>query len=520
MSTPVSPTTPIGIGPNYYSPPVDCTLCSHDFEKIMRLLTDNPTKDLNQMLAEIFSKLGVTEWSDLMVESPEAVIEAYEDLASTKGYEMSGNTMKKLKYIVKYARTNDKLGDDITFRHVMQCVDLPTSTAGVVALPITTNNEMVTQINEKALPKLEKFSGNDKDFVRWRNMTLHAFGKVGLKSFLLDEGLVSSNPKVAESVFYALSEVTIGGNAGAMVENFHMTNVTSPAKLWKAIEEYYNTNLNTAGVVISRLRELLTLKLTADITATKFIERWRRCTNRLRETGAGLGTCKLSQQALLLVAIQDDDYDCIRDSIIKEPDRDIELILREIRDREASLGVKNGTNDLRGDGLAHSKVRRTTVDKNQNGKREQKTRYETKGDNKKNLQWNVPRLPDDWKAVGGEKLFQTMLAWRRAANVDQLNQETLVNKYKYGNYKRKNTDDLSMTQSASKYEKTKHSRRSKVAEIPKGKKHDKQYDQVTDEETSRAETTDDESVASKKTKHSKDSKSRIYLGRSRRVRFE
>jgi hypothetical protein len=329
--------------------------------------------------------------------------------------------------------------------------------------------------------------------------------------------LAASNPKVAESVFYALSEVTIGGNAGAMVENFHIKNEIAPAKLWNAIEEYYNTNLNTAGVVIARLRELLTLKLTADMTATKFIERWRRCTNRLRETGAGLGTCKLSQQALLLVAIQDDEYDCIRDNIIKEPDRDIETILRDIRDREASLGVKNGTNDLRGDGLAYSKSRRAFTDNNAslNNKGDNKR----KNDNKKQS-WNIPRFPDDWKEAGGEKLFNTMLAWRRAANVDQKSQEILVTKYKYNESKRKAIDNTSTKSTKVKHDKTKYSRRSKMLEEPRVKKGTTANEMATDDDTSRAETTDDDSVGHKKAKRNHENSSRIYLSRSRRVRFE
>jgi hypothetical protein len=337
--------------------------------------------------------------------------------------------------------------------------------------------------------------------------------------------LATANPKIAQSVFYAISEVTIGGNAGAMVENFHLTNNISPVKLWNAIEEYYNTKLNTAGVVISRLCELLTLKLTADVTATKFFERWRRCTNRLRETGTGLGTCKLSQQTLLLVAIQDDDYDCVRDAIIKDPERDIEMILRDIRDREASLGVKNGTCDLRGDGMSHSKSRRAFVDNsgNQTLKRDNKKKSGEKDDNKK-LHWNVPRFPDDWKEAGGEKLFATMLAWRRAANVDQKSQDILVSKYKYGDHKRKKIDEKSFTNEKTKYGKPRHTRRTKSSDENQNKKSNMTTEVATDDDTSRAETTDDESVAYKKVKRStndaKNSSSRIYLSRSRRVRFE
>jgi hypothetical protein len=84
----------------------------------------------------------------------------------------------------------------------------------------------------------------------------------------------------------------------------------------------------------------------------------------------------------------------------------IELILRDIRDREASLGVKNGTGDLQGNGMSYSKARCTNVENNwsQSSKRDSKKKNGDKEENKK-LAWNVPQFPDDWKDVGGGKLL-------------------------------------------------------------------------------------------------------------------
>jgi hypothetical protein len=39
-------------------------------------------------------------------------------------------------------------------------------------------------------------------------------------------------------------------------------------------------------------------------------------------------------------------HDCVHDSIIKDPEQDIEMILQDIRGRVASFGVKNGTKAL------------------------------------------------------------------------------------------------------------------------------------------------------------------------------
>jgi hypothetical protein len=185
MSNLVSPTTPIATSPNHFHPPVGCSFFARDFERMIRLLSDNPSKELNTSLATLLDALGVLEWADLMAETPESVEEANEKM-DVEGDRLSGNTMKKLKYMVRYAHTNDKLGDDVTLRHIIQCVDSLSGASNVI--PVNNCTDVTTTtINEKMLPKLEKFSGNDKDFVKWRNTTLHAFGKVGLKAFLLDE---------------------------------------------------------------------------------------------------------------------------------------------------------------------------------------------------------------------------------------------------------------------------------------------------------------------------------------------
>jgi hypothetical protein len=117
-----------------FIPPNICMFSPTDFEKIMRLLSDQPTKELNQMLAAIFNRLGVVEWSDLMAESPESVEDALNGVGTGMG-EMSLNMRKKLNYIVQYARNNGTLASHTTLRDIVQSVDAVPS---LLALSATT----------------------------------------------------------------------------------------------------------------------------------------------------------------------------------------------------------------------------------------------------------------------------------------------------------------------------------------------------------------------------------------------
>ena len=67
---------------------------------------------------------------------------------------------------------------------------------------------------------------------------------------------------------------------------------------------------------------------------------------------------KDSLRAFLLVAIQDDDFDSVRESIVRRPATDIEAILTEIREREMTLTIKESATNLSGDGVSGSRYSR------------------------------------------------------------------------------------------------------------------------------------------------------------------
>ena len=156
-----------------------------------------------------------------------------------------------------------------------------------------------------------------------------------------------------------------------------------------------------------------------------------------------------SLRALLLVAIQDDDFDVVRDSIIKDPNRKAEAILTDLRERDHTLNMKdNNAPQLTGDGNQSTRYTRRSQSANnqsqskpRSGTQDPKSAKDVSGTNPS--PWKIPRFPDSWKNAFGHSLFGLLLEWRSAASrgksQGQLNSEydTVVEKFRRDNPRHK-----------------------------------------------------------------------------------
>ena len=94
-------------------------------------------------------------------------------------------------------------------------------------------------------------------------------------------------------------------------------------------------------MVLFEVKRLLSLCLDADIVPTKFIVDFNKCLLRLKKNKAGLVMDMDTLQALLLVAIQDEQFEPVQDTIVKEPTRGVEEILKDLREQETLLQIKD-----------------------------------------------------------------------------------------------------------------------------------------------------------------------------------
>ena len=120
----------------------------------------------------------------------------------------------------------------------------------------------------------------------------------------------------------------------------------------------------------------------------------RSCLQRLKAHKAKIGDDTDTLCAFLSIAIQDDDFDSIRDSILESPQNSIEGLLGKIHIKEASLQIKQvGPKGLKSDGTLTSQ-------------RSQSSSTGPKGciaETIKKGQWVIPTFPQGWKQAIGEK---------------------------------------------------------------------------------------------------------------------
>ena len=164
------------------------------------------------------------------------------------------------------------------------------------------------------------------------------------------------------------------------------------------LEAYYDTPVNRANINVYETRRLFGLVLNEHTNPTNFIADMRSCLQRLKRHKAKIGEDLDTLRAFLLIAIQDDDFDSVRDSILESPNKSIEELLTEIRTKEASMNIKQfGPKGLQTEGQT---ARRTASSTSNNQKRVKEAI--------KNGNWVIPTFPPGWKSALGEKLFKVL----------------------------------------------------------------------------------------------------------------
>ena len=392
--TPISPDKRKKMG-------VTFALDSVTVKQILDLLTNSVSQVVENMLSTILAEWGVMQWEDLIVFTCDDVNEFFKSNFETTPVVIK----KRLGFIVDYSKIGP-LGT-MTMSKIVTAVTASKMQGAPSA--IVQQAPVINQgINKKTVPTIDTFSGLDEDFFAWKDKSVNTLGRSGLTSYLSDATLYATNKELAESVFYTIREALTGGVASSHAETLVDRDTLNPTILWSNLLQYYDTDLNRANVVLFEIKRLLALSLNIDNTPVQFISDFRECLQRLRKSNAKVADDTDTLRALLLVAIQDDSYDSIRDTIVEKPKRNIDELLTDIRQKDTSLQIKDGARDISGE---YSKTRRT-----------QMPRTPYKGNPKVNVseaikkgQWIIPHYPDGWKEAFGEKMFKVLMDWRKSA---------------------------------------------------------------------------------------------------------
>lgn len=367
--------------------------------QIVDLLETPSGDDALQALKDLFDALGITDWVSLGVFEANDVmsfIQQTDSSTTINKHLLKPIILKRLGWIVTFARRGT-LRPGISMREIMEEIATFSQQSDLSTKKTASSSSVV---DKKNIPKLDAFSGLDEDWHSWEVKTTDSLGRAGLARYLTDLSLGLANPEVAEGVFYALKQATNGGHAANFANEMHVQGKREPATLWSGLAIYYDTAVNRANVTLFEIRRLLKLRLDPDTVPTKFISDFRECMLRLTQSKATLVQDTDTLRALLLVAIQHDDYDAVRDDILKSPSKDLNVFLNAIRERDSSLQMKDAGRDIPVDGVNQRWVRRT----------------ESKGSSHQRPRWCIPFFPRSWKNQMDPGFFRLLLKWRDEAH--------------------------------------------------------------------------------------------------------
>jgi len=287
---------------------------------IAHLVSNSDDVEIQHCLADFFGFLSIKEPADMKWFRTEDV----------EGYLFSPNAdpgplqnrlfAKHLTSIFEYTKHKD-LVSNVTMDDIHDTLKTASSPS---------SNFSSDSFAKKTVPDLSSFTGAAEDFFRWKEDTQNTLGQAKLRSFLTDATLQSTHKIVAESVFYALKKALTGGNAKHKATVLADKDQFSPSVLWLQLITHYDTPLNRANVILYEIRRLFNLRLDASTQPDKFLEEFTDCLNRLTKNKAQLASDKDTLRALLLMAIQDREFDNVRNKIVSDPALDWDDILHKI----------------------------------------------------------------------------------------------------------------------------------------------------------------------------------------------
>jgi hypothetical protein len=138
----------------------------------------------------------------------------------------------------------------------------------------------------------------------------------------------------------------------------------------------------------------LIVRVFSSLGSVDFVSDYRDCMQRLRKINARLADNEDALRTLLLVAICDNDFECVRNDIIRTPGMSVEAILSDIHEREKALTMmkERESHHIGGDGMStsrHSQQTQQSNNRNDGGSRGGNDSTATKSGGR----WNIPRFP-------------------------------------------------------------------------------------------------------------------------------
>lgn len=381
---------------------------------IAKLIDESGDKSIVSALDALFKDWGVRNFTSLKVLSSKDVEDALKKLKVDDVQNPLGSLLaiRQLGYIVEYSKFSKFLEQKTDLGSIVALVD---SKRKELVAPRSVTFDPSTSDSKKTMPTLPEFSGLGEEYFKWRDTVKNLLGQYMLLLAIEDKDYYVSNKQVSASVFFGLRTALQKGHAREHAQRMDHAGDYDAYKLWHALATYYDTHMEKANATLLEVQKLLQLRLDASMTATQFIADFQGCITNLNHKKAKLAKDNDTLRALLLVAIQDDAYDTIRDRIVNEPSRTVDEILMDLRNKEASISIKDGAQPSSIDGVLTASTSRRA---------QSSAAASSNSSYNKVTPWKIPEFPNSWKKVM-KGFYNHLNAWRNAAHHKRISETKL-----------------------------------------------------------------------------------------------
>ena len=293
---------------------------------------------------------------------------------------------------------------------------------------------------------MTNFKGDTGEWYTWSEGVRIQLGSAGVSGAITDSNFAQAHPVMTKRVFFVLYAAILQGNAGSLAKEMEINANFDAYALWQRLTKDYDTEANKLNVSLYLVQRLMDIKLTKSVPVSQFRNKFRDTWLEYKQVNPRMAVEPDFIRPLMLMAVQDDDYDLIRESIIADPSLTIPQFLDDLRDRDTILKGVNGENMRNIDGQAGSTVRgRRAPTHNAGGgkshyaKKNNDHHSSHRGTSDRDLSgpWNVPYIPRTWKQMLGGGVFSTLNKWRTTAHdgssiaMSELNKQFEVDKQQY-----------------------------------------------------------------------------------------
>lgn len=362
----------------------------------VKTLTTEITEIINTFQATSYADFQFYEWKDIKDEL---------ELSSNKSkYQLLLLPLykKKFSYLIRYAKLEKPLDSTISIHDIRKTVDSNQHPKTITTA--TSSNPPPTKPTLKIeIPDIPEWDGDLAAFFPWKERAMDTLGQAGVLKYVVDANAVQSDPDIAQAVFFALRKALSKGTAQTSATQLIHQGKQDPLELWNKVTDKFETPANKAGFLLKAIKNLIDIRLDVTSSASKFISDFQEILFKLKSYGAGITKDEPTLRAILLRAIQDDDYKGTQDYILDHPTCSYQEILKHLENREAALVIRDGETPIQQDGIRPSILRR-------------QKKISFSEDTKSRPTWSIPPIPYSWEKGLGKSVFKLLNKWRDAAH--------------------------------------------------------------------------------------------------------